>query len=65
MKRIDSDLNEIRETRSIIQTKLITIEATLEGKCKIVVSIINRGGIFSMEKSNRKNSNVLHYHAIF
>lgn len=32
MKRIDRDLQEIRDTRSIIQTKIINIEATLEGK---------------------------------
>ena len=32
MKRIDRDLTEIRETRAIIQTKILNIEATLEGK---------------------------------
>ena len=31
MKRIDRELTEIRDTRSVIQTRLINIEATLEG----------------------------------
>ena len=30
MARIDSEIKEIRDTRSIIQTKLLTIEAVLE-----------------------------------
>ena len=50
MKRIDRDLQEIRDTRSIIQTKIINIEATLEGKWQELLIILTENSRLNRQK---------------